>query len=237
MTVRDREVLATLHDEPELLAIADAVAATRRKRTRRWAVPAAAAVAIAAALALLLVSPWESGGLSLNDRALAAIGKGPILHVIVRWEERLPDPKTGRRHTSVYTGEMWANISTGFYTGVGHRNGRAFGRSYGRLCIKPPLPPGCGNPWPIGFVADLRRDLKSGFARRVGTGVVRGRRVIWIQSGPVPGGFGVVTRFALDSKTYKPIAIRRLGRGQSVLWGGDVLLMESLPAGSVRLRP
>lgn len=88
--LRDRELVKMLAEEPELLAIADALvetqlghppALTRTLARRRAATLAVAAAVAVAAVALLLVSPWsESGG--LVQRALAAVGTGPVLHVV-----------------------------------------------------------------------------------------------------------------------------------------------------------
>jgi hypothetical protein len=60
MPIRDREVLETLRDDPELLAFVDAVVETQRLR-RVWPLGALTAVAIAAAalLVLILESPWD----------------------------------------------------------------------------------------------------------------------------------------------------------------------------------
>jgi hypothetical protein len=60
MPIRDREVLETLRDDPELLALVDAVVETQRLR-RVWPIGALTAVAIAAAalLVLILESPWD----------------------------------------------------------------------------------------------------------------------------------------------------------------------------------
>ena len=58
MTIRDREVLEELRDDPELLAIADALVETQRLR-RRVRVGALTAVAVAAAVLFLLVLARE----------------------------------------------------------------------------------------------------------------------------------------------------------------------------------
>lgn len=109
MTVRDPELLLELRDEPELLAVADALsevlreggAATRRRR-RAWPVGAAVAAVAAAAIAagtLLLVT----GGVkpTLVDRALAAVGDEPVLHAIISQpqpsETTLVELSTGKR--------------------------------------------------------------------------------------------------------------------------------------------
>jgi hypothetical protein len=60
MTIRDREVLETLREDPELLALADAVVETQRIRHRFRPWGAVTVVALAAALFLLvLASPWD----------------------------------------------------------------------------------------------------------------------------------------------------------------------------------
>ena len=88
MTVRDREVLELLREEPELLAIADAVAETERPSSLlgpvRWL--AAVALAAVALFALVLAAPWDrGGGGGVLDRALAAINKqGPVTHLTTR---------------------------------------------------------------------------------------------------------------------------------------------------------
>jgi hypothetical protein len=71
----DEEVLALLADDPELLAIADAIAETQTPRRRVRPFGLAAAVAIAAVAAIAFVA-WPGGGSSgiSGDRAYAAIG-------------------------------------------------------------------------------------------------------------------------------------------------------------------
>ena len=88
MSVRDREVLELLRDEPELLAIADGVAETEAPRHLRpiRALLAVATVAVAL-FALVLASPWDRGGGdgSVLGRALAAIpAGGPVVHLTAR---------------------------------------------------------------------------------------------------------------------------------------------------------
>ena len=89
--LRDRELVKMLADDPELLAIADALVETQQdcisaktgphaRRWRRQSVALGAAVA-AAVIAVLLVAPWSGSG-GLVQRALAAVGTGPVLHVV-----------------------------------------------------------------------------------------------------------------------------------------------------------
>jgi hypothetical protein len=118
MTVRDPEVLFELRGEPELLAIADALGEVlstgSRPRARRWwlagAGVAAAVCAVAAAVLLLAATSVQP---SLVDRALAAVGDEPVVHVVTR--QTVPSPttlvelSTGRRITAslVIRTEIW----------------------------------------------------------------------------------------------------------------------------------
>lgn len=94
----DDELVELLIDEPQLLAIADALVATKskappaarhpyfwpsrqRRRTRIASIVGALAVVVAA-VALLLISPWQ-GSTSVVQRALAAVGSQPVLHVVI----------------------------------------------------------------------------------------------------------------------------------------------------------
>ena len=78
----DPELRELLHEQPELLAIADALAqadveaATRRlpRRVLRNSRILAVAAALAAVVAVALLAPWSRSGGRLSDLALAAIG-------------------------------------------------------------------------------------------------------------------------------------------------------------------
>lgn len=103
-----------LGDSPELLAIADAIAATQtlpanarfgRQVTRLAAL--AAVVGLVAGLAL--VSPWSGRG-ELVDRALAAIGSGEVIHVVERAElpgRSVVDLRTGVESPVERSTELW----------------------------------------------------------------------------------------------------------------------------------
>jgi hypothetical protein len=130
MTVRDLEVLDLLRDEPELLAVADAVATTQKREARLsrqlLAVPAIAAVLIAVAL----FAPWQRSTPSLFDRALAAVGNEPVLHVVtqrtepVDWE--LVNLATGERSAPVLSirTEIWYDGERRLEHSVTRMNGK-----------------------------------------------------------------------------------------------------------------
>ena len=93
--IRDKEVLELLREEPELLAVADAVGATQRAGRRQGRRAPRRAIALAGlgfAVLVLVFTLGRGGGLSVVDRALAAVGEGPVLHAIVRQPDRRHGP-------------------------------------------------------------------------------------------------------------------------------------------------
>jgi hypothetical protein len=123
----DPDLRPLLLDEPELVAIADALAqadadAARRRlpgpflRTSRLVVVAAA---VAAVVAIALIAPWARSGGSLTDSALAAIGSQPVLHVIAETQApaggQLIEIKTGDVQSSrpQQEEEIWFDAAKG----------------------------------------------------------------------------------------------------------------------------
>ena len=110
----DLEVIELLAERPDLLAIADAVAATQRtqpvRRSGRLPVRLVAVAAVlAVAVAVALVSPWSGRG-GLVDRALAAIGSGEVIHVVETAEvpgASVVDLRTGAESPVERTTEIW----------------------------------------------------------------------------------------------------------------------------------
>jgi hypothetical protein len=132
MTAYDHEVLFELRDEPELLAIADALAdvlqaPTTRSRAR-WATVAAAATAVAALAAVLLLSGGKVHH-GLVDNALAALGDGPVVHAVTREQTpyygELVNVQTGEAvHPEVVTDtETWFDQAEGLRKTIYRRNG------------------------------------------------------------------------------------------------------------------
>jgi hypothetical protein len=97
-----------MREQPELVAIADALAqgdlgAARREREpfRRSSRLLVVAAALAAVAVLTLIAPWSRSGGSLDDLALAAIGSQPVLHVIAETEG-----PTGGHLIDIETGQV-----------------------------------------------------------------------------------------------------------------------------------
>src|SRR4030095_6956640 len=86
--IRDQEVLEALRGQPELLSIADAVTETQQppRASRRRVLTRSAAVVAVGAAVLIAVLLWPSGGKRnpILERALAAIGDGPVMHVVLQ---------------------------------------------------------------------------------------------------------------------------------------------------------
>jgi hypothetical protein len=128
---KDAELLAMLRDNPELLAIADALAATDTSAHRRPRARGAAwigAVAVAAAAALLLVaSPWRSAP-GLVDKALAAVGDGDVLHLVIERspsrDQNLVDIASGGPIVRTGTTEIWFDAGRNLKKSVTTLEGR-----------------------------------------------------------------------------------------------------------------
>lgn len=214
MSARDREVLELLREEPELLAIADAVYEVERvprRSFRRRRTVAAVAAAAAALFAFALISPWERGdgrGLVL-ERALAALDtRGPVLHVVSEASEGLRvELKTGKTTRRKTIQELWYDPSRRLLRTVLRRDGRvAFDRT--GSVSRAELQAVVGLTGPFAGAADYYREaLRSGKARVVGTGDWRDRPVYWLELDlPAPAGL----RIGIDRRTYQPLIMKVL---------------------------
>jgi hypothetical protein len=116
----DPDVSDLIADDPELVAIADALLATAPPSThRRRNLPVrlgALAAALAVVVALVLVAPWNGGSPALADRALAALGDDPVLHVVTRMSSpiRYVNLRSGVSHLLYEREETWYDRSRGF---------------------------------------------------------------------------------------------------------------------------
>ena len=191
MTVRDREVVELLRDEPELLALADAIAETHDAgaeppRRMRMAVRATtAAVALAAVVAVALAAPWQEGERGgILERALAAVGDdGPVVHVVFRHVHpgvKRIDLETGRELPASIETEIWFDDERGRLRSLGRRAGRV---SFDHVQDVPrgtrSEVPAYG-PVPVGLASYYRDALEQGRARVVGEGSIDGRHVYWL---------------------------------------------------------
>jgi hypothetical protein len=117
----DPELSDLVTDDPELAAIADALLATRPTAAagRRRHLPirlGLLAAALAAVSALALFAPWNGGGATLGDRARAALGDGPVLHVVIASPTvvHYVELATGAPHRFFDRQEIWYDRGRGY---------------------------------------------------------------------------------------------------------------------------
>jgi len=196
-------------DDPEALI----EEARRRARRRRLAYGAAVALALGGvAVALVVVLRGNgSSATSVPPGFQWVKAKGRVAHLRVELSPTKIssiDLATGAAQPAVTTIEGWYDPKTYLFRDVLRIDGRVQIDLVGHaqcvvgkpFCIKPPYFSTLqGAPrWPL--------DPKLG--REVGTGVFRGKRVVWVEpllSGHrIPGG-AVPERWGLDARTHRPI--------------------------------
>lgn len=204
-----------------------------RLRTR----PAIAApLALAAAIAVLVLA-WPFGTArhgTLLERAAAAIGDGPVLHVVVQsgWGGTQVDLATGERKTIHGTEEYWFDPQRGV---------RAVSRFAGVVQSEATYSPSrvAYLDKTLAFLAtDYRTALSSGTARMLGEATVDGQAAYWIRVDTqfLPEPDGKVNEWAHDvavsKETLKPVATRETLNGDLNPDGiSTIESIESLPAG------
>jgi hypothetical protein len=206
MSIRDREVLEELRDDPELLAIADAVVETQSLRRRvPFGTLAAVAVAAAALFVLVLASPWDRGGrASVRESALAAVdGKGPVVHLTMKFRA------AGKRTFEPLTIESYYDQKRGLLRVISRSEGNTVS-DYTTLGAEDEfsLFPGL-----LEGAAYYRRALASGRAKVTGEGLWEGRSVYWVQL-EKGGGPGPI-RVGIDRENYRPVVFRIVKRDGS----------------------
>lgn len=214
--------------------LADAGRSGRRARVLRVAVVAAAATALVGAA---LVSPFEdSQPPGVLARALAAIGDGPVIHLITNgsYGGTLVDMSSGEVTPVDAQSEVWYDPDRG-----AHYISR-FGDRVRSSVVVPPDRVGARQADRLVALANRYRDeLKSGKARVVGRGSVGERSVLWIrlQGERYPDAADGrehlrAEEIAVDRDTYEPIYMRWTLDGRETPNTGKLIVkLETLPAG------
>lgn len=225
MTIRDREVLETLRDDPELLALADAVVETQSlRRVRPFGALAALVLAAAALFLLVLASPWDRGTQTpLLDRALAAVpARGPVAHLTVRIEIT-----HGKRTFSPVTTESFYDRQQRLVRVISRSDGKVLADyttagEEDEFSLFPGLLDGA---------AFYRQALASGRARVVDDGVWQGRPVHWLElnGGGGPGRL----RIGIDRESYQPAVFLGVNRdGSPAGFQAAILGLDYVPTAS-----
>ncbi len=208
----DHEVVELFSDEPELLALADAVGATqlRTGRIPKRALALAATLAVAVLVALL--APWGERGPDVVEQALAALGSGAVMHAVVEYsaEDAIVDLETGRSTPRVHRTEYWYDDS--------HSVLRAKVSTDGERVSEIVATPRGGvsdiGRWtngPAGAVLDplltefatgYRQALEDGHAREVGRTTVEGRDAVVLE---IERSKIETTTVIVDNETHRPL--------------------------------
>lgn len=221
----------------EILAAADQSA--RRRDWRTLARPSLAAFIALAAIIVAIVLVWPFGGGprgTLLERAAAALGDGPVLHVVVEsgWGGTQVDLASGTREIVHGEDEYWFDPARGIHT---------VSRFAGVTQSESSYPPGrvAYLNKTLSFLAtDYRRALTSGSARVIGDAEVSGQPVHWIRidTQMLPDvSDGKLHEWAHDvavsADTLKPVATRETRDGNLGPDGvSRIQSIESLAAGS-----
>jgi hypothetical protein len=204
------EVLELLAERPDLVAVADAVTSTqpRPRRRRRGGVVLAAGLAAALTVAL-----WPGGSSpGFAERASAAIGSGPVLHVVVEAPARttIVDLATGAETALRVRLEYRYDVERGRLRTTVSRGRRVTADvlqapTGAYALLRPELDPAL-----VGFVSGYREALDT---TRPVEGVVDGRPVLWLEFGTGASH----ERVALDPQTLTPLFVESLV-GSRVRW-------------------
>jgi hypothetical protein len=235
-----KHTLERLTPETDRLPHWDAVLQDARPSRARWAAPRLTALGAVLGLAVLLaIAPWRGGERAgVLELALAAVGEGPVTHVVLRteWGGTLVNLETGKRTPLYGEQEYWFDPERG----IAQVN--RFGATVQHRHVAPPA----NVEKPIGILASgYREALESGRARLAGPGVVDGIPVHWIQVRrevlpDVADGKDHVwaQEVAVARDTYEPVYVRETRDGKpGPFTGARVLVAERLPAGSGDFTP
>lgn len=194
-----------------------------RPRVATGRIAFAPMLVVAAVLVLLLVAPWQSRGPSIVDRALAAVGSGPVVHAVVEYswpQDVVVDLATGAERERVHRAEYWYDeqrkqLRARFATDGGEPADYA-GPAVGEL-----------DPVLTGFASQYREALESGRAHVVGDTTVDGRPAKRLEF--APRGSGAVQEVAVDAETFAPLRFHETYRGgrRSPEW--RIVSIESVP--------
>lgn len=207
-----QDVLEALLSEPGLIAVADAIRATRPAPGYRSRVAASAALvaAVIAAAALALVMPWQARGTDVIQRAAAAAGQTRLLTLTVSTKHPLKvgvDAESGRVIRSAVEIAATYDQRT--------MKARAVAVTPDEQATTTPeveaMRAAVGE-----FAADYRSALEAREAKVVG----RTKTTIWVRLA-LPNG--ATYEVALDSKTYEPVLLRVVPKGSSAAVTLDVV--------------
>jgi len=187
----------------------------RRGRARRL-VPLAALVSVLVALAVILPGQLAPTRLTLVDQALAALGRGSTIHVVLETPHAatLLDLRTGRTRALAGRVEFWSDPKLGSVYSL-----ELGGVLTQRLASSQVTWAQAAAQWRP-FVTGYRRLLERGAYHVVSRGVIGATPVIWIAAPPSPRADGRTQEIAISKATYKPLYLREIVGGRVVAGSG-----------------
>jgi hypothetical protein len=194
---------------------ADARAAGQRRLPSPLRARVAIVAGVVAAVATLVLAwPFGSQHPSLLNRALAAVGEGPVLHVVLRgeWGGTLIDLNTGDR-TAIYGDtEIWFDSSDGREHTTSRLGGVVQDEEVGKPAKAAPE---------LALAREYRHALEAGTAQIAGEDTIDGEAVVWITIHrellpDVADGkdHEWAQQVAVSKETYKPVALRETRDGK-----------------------
>ena len=186
----------------------------------RKAALAVVVVALIGVLASVLPGRLGHNQMTLVDQAIAAIGSGPMIHVVLDEgrNTQLVDLRTGKTTLLRSGAEVWSDPKLGTLW-VSTLDGRPNQRLIAPASKNAPV----FAAWQP-FVTGYRAQLRSGAFHLVGTGQIEGQPVDWIASTPM------VMEIAISRTTYKPLYMRERINGAIKPGSGvRIITAETLP--------
>jgi hypothetical protein len=200
-----KETLERIVPEPEREADWDAVLRDARPSGARAAAPRLAILgAVLAFAALLAVAPWRGGEQSgILDRALAAVGNGPVFHGVLRFDRGVTrvDLGTGKSEPVYGETEFWYDRDRGLLHHI-----RRFGGVVEYEWVSRQKKPLDESSVLTILSREYPEALEAGTARVVKQDVVDGIPVYWIKA--LPDRFAFAWQVAISRETFKPVAVR-----------------------------
>ncbi len=210
------ETIAPRPGGPDWREVLEHSSAFKTRRRRRAFIRTGLGAAVVSGCAFAAFAVLGRGGMTFTDRALAALGGGPVLHAVIR-QERVPSGSmvqlsTGRTRRHVAETEYWFQPSPrrleihylrdGSVTSETY-NTRSGGISSSGARSKPggyQLTPDLAL---LDFLTGYQAALKNHRAQVVGHGTVNGKRVTEVSIPYRRPGFREIV--VVDSATYRPI--------------------------------
>ena len=214
----------------------DAIVRRGTIEPRRRGFPAGVALLVAAVALTVLLSPVAGDRPGVLERALAAIGDGPVLHVVLEddWAVTLVDLRTGERRELHGEREFWYDPARGL-----HEISRLGDAVQADLLYRPDEVPRYRLKTFALLGEEYREALLSGRARNLGAGTAYGEPVYWLRvdAESLPDSADDQLHewahdVAVSRTTFEPVATRETRDGvPGPATGARILRLETLAEG------